>query len=163
MNCSLPWWIVVCRDGLCFAVMNCVLPWQLWATVWSWVNKKMLTETKTTTRKPKDKIAVILLHRMSNGALIQMSSHEKNVATTTKRRIFARFVKRITQIHHGWIEVAAILKFPTVPRKCVAVIAGSSWSQAFAILSLVNRNSLGSRLVFFGRIHWTLDIIIVFL
>ena len=64
----------------------------------SWVKKKMLTETNTITRKPKDKITVILLHRMSNGTLIQMSSHEKNIATTIEKSIYERVAKRVKQI-----------------------------------------------------------------
>ena len=77
----------------------------------------MLTETNTTTRKPKDKITVILLHRMSNGTLIQMSSHEKNVITTIEKPIYTRVAKRINQIppvdrniDFTEYEVAAILK-----------------------------------------------------
>lgn len=92
----------------------------------SWVNKKTLTETNTTTRKPKDTITVILLHRMSNGTPIQMSSHKKNVAITIEKPIYARVVKRIQQIHQvdenidlaKILEVAAILKSPTIPGQC---------------------------------------------
>ena len=85
----------------------------------------MLTVTNTITRKPKDKITVILLHRMSNGTLIQMSSHEKNIATTIEKSIYARVAKRVKQIpplnrniDFAEYEVAAILKSPTIPEEC---------------------------------------------
>lgn len=40
--------------------------------------------TNATTTKPKDEITVILLSRMSNYTLIQMSCHGRSLVTTIK-------------------------------------------------------------------------------